>query len=79
MTNQLVIIKPHEFELGTKSVTGKFNVESFEKNYGTFEEDVTIKSNVDCEELFLDGKPSILGSLKSSEQNLIKDFVLSKT
>ena len=78
MTNQSITIKAHEFELGTKSVTGSFSVESFEKNYGTFEEDVTMKSNVDCEELFLDGSKADLSALSLKDQALIKDFVLSK-
>lgn len=52
-------------------VVGKFTVEVFEKDFGTFVEDVRFNMNTSCDEITLNGKPVQFESLSIEHKSAI--------
>lgn len=72
-------VEVEDFDLDTsKSITGKFQVGVFEKNFGTFLEDTKDVLNVDCIEVKCDGiLKDFIKDFNFLERNKIKQHVVS--
>lgn len=72
-----VIVEDGDFNLSDgSSFSGKFSVEAFEKNFGTFEEDIKINSNIDPEWVKINKSKTIFESLKPEIRSEIETIVL---
>lgn len=74
-----VLIEPADLDLETtnEEITGQFEVEVFQKNFGTFEEDSQDVHNIDCVEIKKDGLiKDFNNDFNFLERNQIRKYVL---
>lgn len=70
------IPKDEEFEIiDGLFIYGIFEIEYFEKNYGTFQEDINIRSNFNCIELYINGNRNDLYSLSNIQIEDLKQYI----
>jgi hypothetical protein len=58
-----------------RSVCGDFTIEVFEKNFGTFKEDISTRENFNVEDLFVDNKKVNWEKLDLSSKTKIEILV----
>ena len=65
-----------DFDVRSKEVLGKFEVELFEKHYN--DTDAVMRENVDCDELSLDGIKTELDKLAPEDKYALRKMVLAE-
>ncbi len=74
-----ISLENYELEVLNQEVLGSFKIEVIEKNYGTFNEDVNLRFNLECRDFKLNNKPMDFYTLDQASQKEISDYLIIKT